>query len=196
MISGNKIVPLGYVPGSSTSTGTSTDTDTDTDGNRTYGAPTPSGSSSSGNDTLVGSSGNDTLRGLAGNDTLRGQGGRDLLIGGAGNDTFDFDVAAHSVGSNRDVLRGGDGGKSFDGAGAAAGDRIDVSGIDANSAAAGNQAFAWGGTGTGRISATELGNTATLIRANTDTDAAFEFELVIEDAGTKASAYTAADFIL
>ena len=80
------------------------------------------------------------------------------------------------------MLRGGDGGKSFDGAGAAAGDRIDVSGIDANTSAAGNQAFAWGGTGIGRISAIEFGNTATLVRANTDGDAAFEFELVIEDA--------------
>ena len=41
-----------------------------------------------------------------------------------------------------------------------------------------------------------MGNTATLVRANTDNDAAFEFELVIEDASTSASAYTAADFIL
>ena len=94
------------------------------------------------------------------------------------------------------MLRGGDGGKSFDGAGAAAGDRIDVSGIDANAGAAGDQAFVWGSTGTGGISAVEMGNTATLVRANTDADAAFEFELVIEDASTLASAYTAADFML
>ena len=116
-------------------------------------------------------------------------------MGGTGTDTFDFDLAAHSVGNYRDVLRGADGGKSFDGAGAAAGDRIDVSGIDANEVAAGNQAFVWG-VGIGRIAAIEMGNTATLMRANTDNDAAFEFELVIEDASTNASAYTAADFIL
>ena len=81
------------------------------------------------------------LRGLAGNDRLVGNAGADVLTGGAGADVFDIDVAAHSVGGNRDVLRGGDGGKSFDGAGGAAGDRIDLSGIDANTAATGNQAF-------------------------------------------------------
>ena len=60
----------------------------------------------------------------------------------------------------------------------------------------GNQAFGFGGTGAGQISVIEFGNTATLVRGNTDDDAAFEFELIIEDAGTRASAYTAADFIL
>ena len=111
VISGNKIVPLGYVPGDDDDTGS---------GDRATAmaaAPAPAAARRSaerrqpgggtgadgsvgtaGDDTLIGSSGNDTLRGLAGNDTLRGQGGRDLLIGGAGNDIFDFDDAADSVG--------------------------------------------------------------------------------------------------
>ena len=144
---------------------------------------------------MVGSDGRDMLRGLAGNDRLVGGAGADVLIGGAGDRLFDIDVASHSVGGNRDVLRGGDGGKSFDGAGGAAGDRIDLSGIDANTAATGNQAFGWRHRHR-TISAIEFGNTATLIRANIDNDAAFEFELMIEDATTKASAYAAADFIL
>ena len=38
--------------------------------------------------------------------------------------------------------------------------------------------------------------TDTLVRCNTDRDAAFEFELRIEDAGVLASAYKAFDFIL
>ena len=53
-----------------------------------------------------------------------------------------------------------------------------------------------GGAGVGRISVVEFGNSATLVRANIDGDAAFEVELMIEDGSTKASAYTAADFIL
>ena len=35
-----------------------------------------------------------------------------------------------------------------------------------------------------------------MIRGNTDRDAGFEFEIVIEDGGVLASAYRAADFIL
>ncbi len=135
------------------------------------------------------------LRGHAGNDRLVGGASADVLIGGAGADVFDIDVAAHSVGGNRDVLRGGDGGKSFDGAGGAAGDRIDLSGIDANTAAGGNQAFGLG-AGVGRISIVEFGNGASLVRGSVDGDAAFEVELMIEDGSTRASAYTAADFIL
>ncbi len=192
-ISGNKLVPLSYVPGSPTPSPAPTPSPSPTDPTP---SPTPTGNSgTAGNDTLVGTAGGDTLRGYAGNDRLTGGAGGDVLMGGTGTDTFDFDLAAHSVGNYRDVLRGADGGKSFDGAGAAAGDRIDVSGIDANEVAAGNQAFVWG-AGIGRIAAIEMGNTATLVRANTDNDAAFEFELVIEDASTNASAYTAADFIL
>jgi hypothetical protein len=34
------------------------------------------------------------------------------------------------------------------------------------------------------------------VRGNVDPDAAFEFEIVIEDGGVLASAYTAADFFL
>ena len=164
-------------------------------GHRSRSVPSPT-TGTAGNDALVGTSGSDTLRGVGGNDRLTGNAGGDVLIGGTGADTFDFDVASHSVGSSRDVLRGGDGGSSFDGAGGAAGDRIDVSGIDANVVASGNQAFVVGGTGIARISMVEMGNTATLVRANTDNDSTFEFELVIEDGSTRASSYTAADFIL
>ena len=142
--------------------------------------PSPT-TGTSGNDTLTGTSGQDTLRGVGGNDRLTGNAGGDVLIGGTGADTFDFDVASHSVGSSRDVLRGGDGGNSFDGAGGAAGDRIDVSGIDANVVASGNQAFVVGGTGIARISMVEMGNTATLVRANTDND--FDLRVRARDRG-------------
>jgi Ca2+-binding RTX toxin-like protein len=81
-----------------------------------------------GTDTLNGDGGNDSLTGGSGNDLLRGGGGSDTLTGGLGNDTFDYDQTGESgIGvGNRDIITG------FDGAGAAAGDVIDLSGIDAS----------------------------------------------------------------
>ena len=61
--------------------------------------------------------------------------------------------------------------------------------------AAGNQAFVFGGTGIGRVSLVNSGSD-TVVRCNTDKDAAFELELVIEDGGVLAAAYRAVDFIL
>ena len=101
-----------------------------------------------------------TLDGGAGNDFLFGLAGDDTLIGGAGNDTLDG-------GSNDDLLFGGSGGDSLTGGSGADTflftnisdmslgdgpgdhivdfergiDRIDLSGIDANVNAAGNQSF-------------------------------------------------------
>ena len=42
----------------------------------------------------------------------------------------------------------------------------------------------------------EQPNSNTLLRANTDGDAGFEFELILEDGGLLASQYRAVDFIL
>jgi hypothetical protein len=148
----------------------------------------------SGSDTLVGTSGGDTLRGLGGNDVLKGAGGSDILIGGAGGDRFDFDRLSDSAAA-RDVIRAGDGASAFQGAGSAGGDRIDVSGIDANVGAGGNQAFHFGGTGRGDLSVVES-NGDTLVRANVDGDGGFELALLIDDGAVRASAYSAADFIL
>lgn len=199
VVSGNRIVAVGY--GWNGSAEPSTPTPTPSAPTPSTPAPSSPGTSggttgTSGNDVLTGTSGADWLHGYAGNDTLRGNAGADILSGGAGSDTFDFDVASHSSGMFRDVLRGADGAAAFEGAGAAAGDRIDLSGIDANDLVAGNQSFTFGGTGAGQISIVELGNTSTLVRANTDKDAAFEFELIIEDGKVHSSQYTAADFIL
>ena len=65
----------------------------------------------------------------------------DHLFGGLGTDVFDFDSVADSAPGSRDIIRGGVGIAAFEGAGVAGGDLIDLSGIDANTAAAGNQAF-------------------------------------------------------
>ena len=105
-----------------------------------------------GNDVLRGEGGNDKLYGDRGNDRLEGGAGKDRLIGGDGNDTLYGDVGA-------DVLSGGIGRDTFvyksvrDSKVAASGrdiitdfstaqrDRIDLSAIDANTRASGNNAF-------------------------------------------------------
>ena len=149
-----------------------------------------------GNDRLSGGDGDDTLRGGAGNDDLNGGRGADLLIGGTGHDHFEFGAAADSAPGHRDTIRGGDGAVAFEGAGAASGDVIDVSGIDARAGVAGDQAFAFdGGHGVGHLWAADAGG-VTVIRGNTGGDGAPEFELRIEDDGVLAAAYEASDFIL
>lgn len=106
------------------------------------GDDTVRGGSSS--DTLSGGEGEDTLLGDGGNDRLTGDNGADLLVGGAGRDTMaggaDADqfrfrwVSDSGVGAAlRDQITGFETGL----------DLIDLSEMDANAAAAGNQAFSW-----------------------------------------------------
>ena len=104
-----------------------------------------------GNDSLLGGDGNDHLYGGAGADILQGGAGRDVLKGGDGNDIL-------TGGAGMDRLYGGSGADVFvfettrdspPGWGQRdsildfqrGSDRIDLTGIDANSAAGGNQAF-------------------------------------------------------
>ena len=140
---------------------------------------------------LYGDAGANTLAGGAAATTSTGLGrrrraarrrGADLLVGGLGADVFDFDIGRPSRRPGaRDIIRADiDVGLAFEGVGVAGGDRIDLSGIDANTGAAGNQAFVFGGTGIGRVSLVDSGGN-TIVRCNTDGDAAFELELVIED---------------
>ena len=91
-----------------------------------------------GNDTLDGGAGNDTLNGGAGADTLIGGGGRDVMTGGADADTFVFTANTQSStdASTRDIIT------DF----LVGSDRVDLSGIDADTAAAGNNAFSFIGT--------------------------------------------------
>ena len=121
-----------------------------------------------GNDTLTGGAGNDNLVGGAGKDLLIGGLGIDILTGGGGNDRFDFNAASESpVGAGRDVIT------DFTGNGAAVGDQIDLTTIDANSLVAGDQVFTWGGA----FTAGHLRYVGGVLQGNTDGDAAAEFEI-------------------
>ena len=159
-----------------------------------------------GNDVLMGGAGNDQIYGGEGNDTLRGQAGADtmyggfqldIFIGGTQNDVFDWDLAIGSTPAARDSIRSGRRGGGVPGRRRRGGrqDRrvrhrrqVDKTGI--------NDTFLFGGTGIGRLSLVNSG-ARTLVRGNSDNDAAFEFELKeIQDGAVLASAYTAADFFL
>jgi Ca2+-binding RTX toxin-like protein len=110
-----------------------------------------------GNDRLKGGGGDDILQGGDGNDTLRGEEGDDWLYGGLGDD----DIVG---GAGLDYMRGHEGADAFvwrstDETGAtvltadrifdfnfAEGDRINLSFVDADVYAPGNQAFTFIGT--------------------------------------------------
>ena len=85
-------------------------------------------------DTLYGEGSFDTLHGGYGNDLLDGGPGKDTLYGDAGADTFVWNSATDT---GLKVMTA-DSIRDFD---AAEGDLIDLSGIDANITAGGNQAF-------------------------------------------------------
>lgn len=121
---------------------------------------------------LRGLGGNDVLRGGGGNDVLAGGIGADVLTGGTGRDLFDFNAIRESGLSvaTRDVVidftRGVD--------------RIDLSTIDANTMAAGNQAFGrFIGASAAFSAAGQLKFVDGILYANTDADAAAEFSVAL-----------------
>lgn len=145
-----------------------------------------------GRDLLIGGQGADSLFGMNGDDRLSGGAGADSMYGGEGADVFVFTTTEKSFGVSTDRLSFHEGEVAFDGAGAALGD---LSTIDAVKGVDGDQAFNFGGTGTGELRIIDKGRNS-IVQGNTDGDRAFEFVLVIEDRGVLAAAYSAADFVL
>jgi len=154
--------------------------------------------SASGNDYLRGEQGNDTLSSLSGNDTLEGAAGADLLIGGTGidvlyggtgRDTFQFATVSASAPATPDRIM------DFEAAGVGLGDLIDLALIDADGALGAQDSFLFNSIGLAGLSLIDSG-TDTLLRLNTDNDAAFEVIILIADGAVLAANYTAADFIL
>lgn len=130
-----------------------------------------------GHDLLEGGAGQDTLRGGAGNDTLYGGAGADSLYGGAGADTFIFKSVSDSPATvtpatpATPVTIGYDTIHDFN---RGQGDKIDLGAIDANTTAAGNQAFKFIGLKDFRKQAGELRyekiGSETFIHADVDGD--------------------------
>ena len=139
--------------------------------------------SGAGNDILRGWAGDDLLYGGAGADRLSGGLGRDLLFGGANDaatDVFVFTAITEStMGAARDVI--------FDFAPGI--DDIDLTGIDANTALGGNQAFTWAAT-TAAANAVwyTVSGTSILLRGDVNGDGVFDFEIQV--AGMNALAST------
>lgn len=127
-----------------------------------------------GNDALTGGGGADVLVGGDGDDWLAGGTGKDHYYGGAGADTFVFTAMADSSNSAyRDVIT------DFEMI-----DRIDLTGIDANSTLAGLQGFTFTGLSAGNaVNQGELklqqwnGITYLIGNAGTDTVADFQVEI-------------------
>jgi Ca2+-binding RTX toxin-like protein len=143
-----------------------------------------------GKDALSGGAGADRLQGDGGNDTLTGGLGKDVLIGGAGADVFDFNAAQDSAATAaRDEIR------DF-----TAVDRIDLSGIDANAAVAGNQAFSGITSGSGfggsfeQPGALYYDEAAGVLYGNVDADAQADFSIKVVLSGI--TGLVAADFVL
>jgi hypothetical protein len=103
-----------------------------------------------GNYRLFGGAAADTLIAGAGADLVSGSGGADTLTGNGGTDSFRYSATADSTAAAMDRILDFTPGT----------DKIDLTRIDANSHAAGNQAFSWIGsntfTGSGAASAGEL----------------------------------------
>lgn len=127
------------------------------------------------NNLLMGNDKDNVLKGLGGNDTLFGGKGKDVLYGNGGADQFVWrSLEETGKGSSADNVR------DFD---FAAGDRLNISKIDANSLVAGRQHFDFIGMGSpalpGQIGYTYSGG-KTIIHLNTDYDPLDEGTIVLD----------------
>ena len=138
-----------------------------------------------GADTLSGAGGNDIINGGVGNDIIKGGAGADSLTGGDGNDRFDYASLSQSgiTGPTRDKI-----------ADFTAGDKINVSAIDAIQGG-GNNAFVLDNGGTfsaGEINQTVQGSDL-LLQFNTNADGTAEMSILLLN---HTALLTADDFIL
>jgi len=138
-------------------------------------------------DTISGLGGDDLLDAGAGTDYLIGGAGADQLLGGLGVDRFQYDSASDSPASGGDTIW------DFN---RSQGDKILLSGVDANSLVAGDQAFTFISTAAFSGAAGELryvragGNT--FVYGDLDGDSAADFQITINGEFTLVSS----DFVL
>ncbi|MBG6073842.1 Ca2+-binding RTX toxin-like protein, partial [Polaromonas sp. CG_9.7] len=137
---------------------------------------------------IIGNSAANTLSGGEGNDTLNGGLGADILSGGSGADRFILTALADSgVGAGlRDIITDFVSGS----------DRIQFTGIDANTGVAGDQAFtmintsAFGGVA-GQLRYSLVGGN-TVMEGDVNGDAVADFQLEL----TGVHSFVAADLLL
>jgi Ca2+-binding RTX toxin-like protein len=135
-------------------------------------------------DTLTGSTASNYLNGGAGNDVLTGGLGADKLTGGTGADRFDFNLLTEMglTSTTWDTIT------DFK---TSEGDKIDLLGVDANTALSGDQAFtflgavsAFTGDATGQLRFDAATHT---LYGSTDADTAAEFAIVLTGVSSLAS---------
>jgi Ca2+-binding RTX toxin-like protein len=141
-----------------------------------------------GNDRVFGGNGADIVNGHAGDDMIVGGPGSDLLVGGLGADRFLFNEGHLGSGlSSTDRI------KDFS---QAQGDVIDFRPLDADSTAAGDQAFTWIGNaafgGTAGELRTEIVGNTTYVYGDRDGDGTADFALWL----TGQIGLTEGDFVL
>ncbi len=124
-------------------------------------------------DRLYGGADNDTIQGGDGNDRIWGDGGRDNMYGEAGFDTFVFRSISDSTVSAFDIIR-----DFVEGT-----DRIDLSGIDANTLLAGNQSFNFAGDNPMFVAEQDLWTratlTGTLVEGDVNGDSLADFRILV-----------------
>jgi Ca2+-binding RTX toxin-like protein len=136
---------------------------------------------------VAGGAAADTITGGAGNDTLIGGLGADDLKGGLGNDSFRYRSVAESTVANSDEIL------DF-----RSGDRIDLTLVDANSAATNDQAFTFIGSGAftnvaGQLRAVETSANQWTVSADVDGDGHADFQILVTV--TDGHALVPADFL-
>jgi Ca2+-binding RTX toxin-like protein len=138
-----------------------------------------------GANALSGFAGSDSLTGLGGNDVLFGGAGQDFLSGGAGADTYLYTAASDSEAGGADTILDFSPGS----------DRIDLSGIDANSNNGTEEAFTAIASGafTGKPGELrwEASGSQTFVYADLNGDGTADFQITVNALGL-----TTADFVL
>jgi hypothetical protein len=125
--------------------------------------------------TLTGTALGEAISGLGGNDTIIGGAGGDQLSGGAGADVFRFDSLADALG---DIIT------DFS---VSQGDRIDFRLLDANAGVAGDQAFAFIGSGAFTGTAGELRFAAGLLESDLDGNGVADFQIQLTGVASLAA---------
>lgn len=130
-----------------------------------------------GDDLLNGGTGNDQLMGGAGNDRLVGHLGKDTLAGGSGADTFELGAVSHSLpgAGSRDTIL------DFS---RIEGDKVDLSGIDADSGRSGDQGFIFIGNGAFTSKAAQIHvvqtSEALILEGDINGDGAADFQIALQ----------------